>query len=70
MHQYEYDTWVNFTYNVGEGKFCSSTAAKKLNELNYYGACKELLRWNRFKGKVDKGLTNRRQREFLQCIGG
>lgn len=70
MYQYEFDTWVNFTYNVGERKFCTSTAAQKLNDLDYYGACKELLRWNRYKGKVQDGLTKRRQREFLQCIGG
>lgn len=69
MYQYEFDAWVSFTYNVGEGAFCKSTAAKKLNVLDYTGACNEMLRWNQVKGRVVRGLTIRREAERLQCLG-
>jgi len=69
MYQHEFDVWVTFTYNVGEKAFCTSTAAKKLNELDYAGACKELLRWNKVKGVVVPGLNNVRRREYAKCLG-
>jgi lysozyme len=69
LYQHEYDTYINFSYNIGSGAFCNSTLVKKLNTQDYEGACKELLRWNRVKGRVVDGLTNRRQKEYLQCIG-
>lgn len=68
MYQQEFDVWVEFTYNIGEQAFCSSTAAKKLNALDYAGACREMLRWDRVKGRVVKGLTVRRKREYEKCI--
>lgn len=69
MYQHEFDVWVTFTYNVGENAFCKSTAARKLNQLDYAGACKELLRWNKVKGVVVPGLNNVRRREYEKCLG-
>ena len=69
MYQHEFDVWVEFTYNVGERAFCSSTAAKKLNALDYPGACKEMLRWDRVKGVPNAGLRARREREYKKCLG-
>jgi lysozyme len=69
LHQYEYDAYINLTYNIGGRAFCSSTLVKKLNAQDYNGACKEILRWDRAGGRVVKGLTNRRQKEYMQCIG-
>jgi lysozyme len=69
MHQHEFDAYVSFTYNVGEGAFCSSTLAKKLNAGDYPGACRELLRWDKQAGKTLRGLTIRRQAEYRQCMG-
>jgi lysozyme len=69
LHQHEYDTYINFSYNVGSNAFCNSTLVKKLNAEDYEGACKELLRWNRVKGRVVDGLSNRRQKEYTQCLG-
>ena len=60
---------MSLTYNIGEGAFCKSTLAKKLNAYDYEGACKEILKWDKFKGKPLKGLTNRREREYAKCIG-
>lgn len=69
MYQYEFDAYVSLTYNIGEGAFCRSTLTKKLNQLDYDGACKEILRWDKFKGKSLAGLTKRRQEEYRKCIG-
>lgn len=69
MYQYEFDAYVSLTYNIGAGAFCKSTLVKKLNQYDYEGACKEILKWNQFKGLPSKGLTVRRQAEYKTCIG-
>ena len=69
LHQHEYDAYVSLAYNIGSRAFCSSTLARKLNEGDYPGACREILRWDRFKGQPLRGLTIRREREYRQCIG-
>ena len=69
MHQYEFDAYVSLTYNIGEGAFCGSTLVKKLNAGDYEGACAQILRWDRFKGRPLPGLTKRRQQEYEQCLG-
>lgn len=68
MYQYEFDAYVSLTYNIGPNAFCKSTLAKKLVQYDYEGACKEILRWDRFKGKPLKGLTIRRQEEYITCM--
>jgi lysozyme len=69
MYQHEFSAYVSLTYNIGEGAFCSSTLAKKLNAGDYAGACKEILRWDKFKGQPLAGLTKRRQQEYQMCLG-
>jgi lysozyme len=69
LHQYEYDAYVSLTYNVGPRAFCGSTLVKRLNQSDYFGACLEILKWDKFKGKPLPGLTKRRQEEYLKCIG-
>ncbi len=69
LYQYEYDAYLSLAYNIGTGNFCGSTLVKKLNQLDYSGACKEILRWNRAQGQVVKGLTLRRQAEYEKCTG-
>lgn len=69
MHQHEFDAFVSLTYNIGQGAFCSSTAARKLVLMDYEGACKEILRWTKFKGRDLPGLVKRRQAEYRQCVG-
>lgn len=65
----EVSAFTSLSFNIGTGAFCKSTLVKKLNEYDYEGACKEILRWNRFKGKVLLGLDNRRKDEYSICIG-
>lgn len=69
LHQHEYDAYVSLAYNIGSRAFCGSTLARKLNEGDYPGACREILRWDRFKGQPLRGLTTRREREYRQCTG-
>lgn len=69
MFQHEFDAYVSLAYNIGEGAFCASTLAKKLNAGDYAGACAEILRWDRFQGKPLAGLAKRRQAEYRQCLG-
>lgn len=69
MYQHEFDAYVSLTYNIGSGAFCNSTLVKKLKAYDYEGACKEILRWDKFKGQPLKGLTLRRQREYQLCMG-
>lgn len=69
MHQHEFDAWVRFTYNVGPSAFCQSTARRKLLLLDYAGACAEMKRWVRFKGRVLPGLVKRRAAEYKLCMG-
>lgn len=69
MHPHEFSAFVSLTYNIGEGAFCGSTAAKQLRASDYAGACREILRWNRFQGRVLPGLTARRRAEHELCIG-
>ncbi len=69
LYQHEYDAYVSFSYNVGAGAFCKSTLVGKLNATDYTGACLELLKWDKFKGKPLRGLTIRRQAEYRQCMG-
>lgn len=78
LAQYEYDTYVTFSYNIGSSAFCRSTLVRKLNALDYDGACKELLKWTYFQGKncalpensrLCGGLATRRQAEYKQCVG-
>lgn len=69
MHQHEFDAYVSLTYNIGSKAFCNSTLAKKLIAYDYEGACKEILKWDKFKGNPLLGLTKRRMEEYNACIG-
>ena len=69
LAQHEYDAYLSLAYNIGSGAFCASTLVKKLNAGDYPGACAEILRWDKFKGRPLRGLTLRRQYENRQCLG-
>jgi lysozyme len=69
LAQHEYDAYLSLAYNIGSNAFCRSTLVRKLNQKDYEGACKEILRWDKFQGKPLAGLTNRRQAEYKQCVG-
>ena len=70
LYQHEFDAYVSLAYNIGAKNFCHSTLVRKLNAKDYKGACTEIRRWDKAGGKVLRGLTVRRQREYLTCVGG
>lgn len=63
MAQYQFDSLVNFTYNVGNDAFRSSTLLRLLNARDYSGAADQFLRWRFDNGKEVQGLKDRRVRE-------
>ena len=76
LSQGEYDSFVSLAYNVGPSAFCKSGIVRKLNAIDYEGACNEILRWRFFQGKdcaipQNKcgGLYSRRKLEAEQCRG-
>lgn len=69
LHQHEYDAYISLSYNIGASAFCSSTLVRLLNQEQYEEACKQILRWDKFKGQPLRGLTIRRQAEYKKCVG-
>ena len=69
LHQHEFDAYLQLAYNIGVGAFCSSTLVRLLNQRKYAEACDQIFRWDKFKGEPLKGLTARRQKEHLECLG-
>lgn len=69
LSQNEYDAFISLSYNIGSGAFCKSTLVKKLNARDYQGACTEILKWDKYKGRALAGLTKRRNAEYLTCQG-
>jgi lysozyme len=76
LHQAEYDVYTHLAYNIGPGAFCTSTLVKKLNQLNYAGACGEILNWKRAAGfdcstpgnTRCAGLWTDRLKSHAQCM--
>lgn len=59
LHQAELDLYVNFSYNIGSAGFCGSTVVKRLNALNYVGACDAILMWKKSNGQDCSAPGNR-----------
>lgn len=59
----QFSALVSFSYNVGATAFLNSTLLKELNNGHYAEAGNQFIVWNKSKGKVSPGLTNRRQHE-------
>jgi lysozyme len=63
LTDWQFAALVSFAFNVGVRAFEKSTLLKKLNEGDYDAVPAQLMRWNKVKGKVVAGLTNRRAAE-------
>lgn len=60
----------SFAYNVGPENLRKSTLLKLLNAGHTREACNELLRWNKARGIVLRGLVKRREQEKELCLLG
>ena len=54
---------VDFTFNLGAGRLQTSTLRRRINQRDWEGAARELLRWVNGGGRVLPGLVIRRQYE-------
>ena len=63
LTQNEFDSLVDFTFNVGSGNFHNSTMLKLLNQGNYQEAAEEFIKWDKAGGQVVAGLLRRRLAE-------
>jgi lysozyme len=54
---------TSLVYNIGVGRFASSTLLRRLNAGDYVGAAAEFDRWIYSGGKVTPGLVTRRASE-------
>jgi lysozyme len=63
LAQGHFDALVDFVYNLGAGRFATSTLLKCLNSGRYDEAVKELLRWDRAGGQEVPALRVRREAE-------
>ena len=70
LRQGAWDAYVSFVFNVGEGKFASSTMLRKLNAGDYAGSCNEFPKWKYANKRVLKGLVIRRTEEQAMCHKG
>lgn len=54
---------VSLAFNMGLGKFASSTVLKYVNESDFNSAAEHFLHYNHADGRVMAGLTNHRESE-------
>lgn len=77
LYQYEYDAFIDLSYNIGSSAFCGSTLVKRLNAKDYQGACDAILMWHMVGttdcsapgNKTCAGLWARRQQTRALCLG-
>jgi lysozyme len=64
VNQNQLDSLTSLAYNIGLSAFKKSTLLKRLN-ANYpkIQVADEFLRWNKVKGIINQGLSNRRSKE-------
>lgn len=70
LTQGQEDALTCWVYNLGPGKWKSSTALKKLNRGDYKGAIESASLWVSPGSKVEKGLRARRQAEKKLFLTG
>jgi lysozyme len=63
LNQYQFDSLVSFTYNVGIHAFATSTLLQMLNAGDYSGASNQFDLWVHAGQKVIQGLVTRRNAE-------
>ena len=61
---------ISFAYNVGSAGACRSTVVRRMNEGRIAEGCEALMQWTRARGRVVRGLVNRRMKERQLCLAG
>ena len=63
INQNQFDSLVSFTYNIGIAGLHASNVLKYINSGRVAEADTQFSHWNHVNGKVDRGLTRRRELE-------
>ncbi len=63
LTQNQYDACVSLLFNIGTAGFHNSSVLRFINEENFPLAAKSFLLWNKVRGKIVRGLVNRRKAE-------
>lgn len=63
LNQNQADALISFVYNIGVGAFGASSMLKKINQNKLDEVPAQFLKWVYIKGKISKGLINRRKEE-------
>lgn len=63
INQNQFDALICILYNIGVGNFQKSTLLKFVNDRLFDKVPDQFRRWCKIKGKVSKGLVNRREEE-------
>ena len=69
LTQSQFNACVSLCYNIGVEAFAKSSVARLLNERRYQAACHAFALWDKVRGRVVRGLANRRadeQKEFFR----
>jgi lysozyme len=69
MTQNQFDAMVSLCFNIGVYGFKNSSVVRHFNAGNLTKAGDSILLWNKVKGRIVKGLVNRRKGERLQFFG-
>lgn len=69
-HPYQLAAATSLAYNIGAKAYCNSSIARKFNAGDLYAACQGFPAWKYVKGKVVRGLVNRRADEMELCMTG
>lgn len=65
----EFSAMASLAFNVGLGRFATSTLLKRHRAGNKIGAANAFLMWNKAGGRVLKGLMRRREAERELYLG-
>ena len=65
-----YVAFLDLTYNIGAGAFCSSRVHADINAGNLRAACNDVMAWTHAGGRVLPGLVARRTKERDLCLQG
>jgi lysozyme len=66
----QFAAFVSLAFNIGLGRFATSTALKRHKLGNKIGAANALLLWNKAGGRILAGLVRRREAERKLYLSG
>lgn len=67
-HPERWGAITSFIYNLGPGRYYASTLRRRVNELDWEGAVKEIQRWVYGGGRKLPGLVARRREEAAYLV--